>query len=380
MQEDEQDDPDRVPKVEFSAFAKDLADRIKTKGGAIPLAEYMEACIVEYYASRRPFGKEGDFITSPEVSQMFGELIGAWIADIWNQMGKPAKAQIVELGPGRGTLAADIMRILKTWPDCAAAMSIHMVENSRALREEQAAALKGYEPKFYDRFEEVPEGIVFVVANEFLDALPVRQYVRKSKKWHEKMVIFDEEKGEFSWKLREDPTDTTPPKGYPKPIDRDVFEVNDGARNVVESVSRRIAAHGGAALFIDYGAAKPIYGDTMQAYKRHKSVDALRNPGGQDVTANVDFAALVAVAEPIVNTHGPVTQGEFLMRLGIVERAEVLCRATSDPIARGKERLAVRRLTNGTDMGVKFKMLGLSQKNSNVHPAGFDDGNDVSHD
>ena len=371
MQEDDGDDPDFVPKVDFSAFARELADRIKKKGGAISLADYMEACIVEYYASRRPFGKAGDFITSPEVSQMFGELIGAWIADLWMQMGKPEKAMVVELGPGRGTLSADMMRIMKNWPECAAAMSLHMVENSRALREEQAALLKEYNPQFYDRFEDVPPGPVFVVANEFLDALPVRQYVRKNKKWHEKMVTYDEAKGEFVFMLREEPTELTPPKGYPKPIDRDIFEVNDGARGVVEMVAKRIQEHNGAALFIDYGDIKPTYGDTMQAYKRHKRVDCLRNPGGQDVTANVDFSALVAVADPIADVHGPVMQGEFLMRVGIVERAEALCLSTSDPIIRGKERLAVRRLTNGTDMGAKFKMLGLTKKGANLNPAGF---------
>lgn len=372
MQEDEEDDPDFVPKVEFSAFAKELAERIKKSGGAITLAEYMEACIVEYYSSRKPFGKAGDFITSPEVSQMFGELIGAWIADLWMQMGKPEKAMIVELGPGRGTLSADIMRILSTWPDCRAAMSLHLVENSMALREEQREALKDFiEPKFYDRFEDVPPGTVFVIANEFLDALPVRQYVRKNRKWHEKMVIFDEEKGEFTFMLRKDPTDTAPPKGYPRPIERDIFEVNDGARAVVEMVAKRIAEHNGAALFIDYGESKATYGDTMQAYKRHKRVDCLRNPGGQDVTANVDFSALVAVAAPIANVHGPVKQGEFLTRLGIFERTEVLCSANPDPISRGKERLAARRLTNGTDMGAKFKVLGLTKKDGGVTPAGF---------
>jgi SAM-dependent MidA family methyltransferase len=373
MQEDEEDDPDFVPKVEFSAFAKELAERIKKSGGALTLADYMGACIAEYYSTRKPFGKKGDFITSPEVSQMFGELIGAWIADLWTQMGKPEKAMIVEMGPGRGTLSADIMRILSTWPDCRAAMSLHLVENSLALREEQREAVKPYgvEPTFYDRFEDVPPGPLFVIANEFLDALPVRQYVRKNKKWHEKMVIFDEAKGEFTFMLRKDPTDTTPPKGYPKPIERDIFEVNDGARAVVEMVAKRIAEHNGAALFIDYGEGTPTYGDTIQSYKRHKRVDCLRNPGGQDVTANVDFPALVAVAEPFVNVHGPVMQGEFLMRLGIVERAEALCLSTNDPIIRGKERLAVRRLTSGTDMGAKFKILGLSKKDSGVKPEGF---------
>ncbi len=370
MLEDEEDDPDRVPKVEFSAFAKGLAERIR-KNGALTLAEYMQACIAEYYGSREPFGKEGDFITSPEVSQMFGELIGAWIADLWTQMGKPAKAMIAELGPGKGTLSSDIMRILGTWPDCRAAMSLHLVENSLALREEQAALLKDYAPKFYDRVEDLPEGPLFLVANEFLDALPVRQYVRKNKKWYEKMVTFDDKAGEFAWALREQPVDISPPKGYPKPIERDIFEINDGARAVVETVSRRIDKHGGAALFIDYGPDKPTYDDSTQSYKRHKRVDVLRNPGGQDVTANVDFSALVAVAEPIVQVHGPVMQGEFLLRLGIVERAEALCLATKDPHIRGKERLAVRRLTGLTDMGAKFKMLGLTKKGSGLNPAGF---------
>ncbi|MEZ0226102.1 MAG: class I SAM-dependent methyltransferase [Alphaproteobacteria bacterium] len=373
MEEDEED----LPKVEFSAFARALAERIK-KSGAITLAEYMDACIPEYYATRNPFGKEGDFTTSPEVSQMFGELIGAWIADLWLQMGSPPKAQIVELGPGNGTLAADLMRALGNWPECRAAMTLHLVENAGGMRRKQAETLKEHNPAWYDRFEDVPPGVVFVIANEFIDALPVRQYVRQGKKWFEKMVAFNDEKGEFEYVLRKDPVELTPPKGYPKPIDRDVLEINDLGRSVVENVAKRIRDHGGAALFIDYGLIKPNYGDTMQSYKRHKRVDALRNPGGQDVTADVDFSALVAVAEPYTKVHGPVLQGAFLLDIGIEQRAETICQ-TATPTQRGLTRLAVRKLTNATDMGAKFKVLGLTMKSADIKPAGFADGDDVSH-
>lgn len=370
-------DPDSVPKVEYSPFGKALARRILEQG-AITLAEYMEACAVEYYASRQPFGKDGDFTTSPELSPMFGECIGVWLADLWEQMGKPGNVQLVELGPGRGVLSAASLRVLGAVPGCRAAMTLHLVENSRALRGKQAEMLQGQSPVWHDRFEDVPPGPLLLVANEFVTALPIRQYIRKNGKWHEKMVAFDETAGEFNYTMRAEPADLTLPKGYPKPIDRDIFEVNEAANSVVEAISRRIDQHAGAALIIDYGSSTPGYGDTIQSFKRNKRVDILRNPGGQDVTANLNFSQLVDIASPVAQVHGPVTQAEFLMRLGIAGRAEAICSATGDAKTRGETRLALRRLTNTSDMGEKFKVLALTKKDGKLTPKGFTDGPDVS--
>ena len=371
-------DPDVVPKVEYSPFGKALARRI-LEHGPITLAEYMEACAVEYYASRQPFGKDGDFTTAPELSPMFGECIGVWLADLWAQMEKPGNVQLVELGPGRGVLSAAMLRVLGTVPGCREAMTLHLVENSRALRGKQAEMLQGQSPVWHDRFEDVPPGPMLLVANEFVTALPIRQYIRNNGKWHEKMVAFDEPAGAFIYTLRVEPAELTLPRGYPKPIDRDIFEVNEAGNSVAEAIARRIDQHGGAALIIDYGFGAPVYGDTIQSFKRNKRADILRNPGGQDVTANLDFLSLADAASPVAQVHGPITQGEFLMRLGIVQRAEAICSATGDAKTRGEARLALRRLTNASDMGEKFKVLALTNKDGKLTPKGLSDGPDVSH-
>ena len=259
--QDEEEEP--LPKLELTPFAQGLADRIM-RDGPMTLTEYMEKTVTHYYASRKPFGKEGDFVTSPDLSQMFGELIGAWIADLWMQMGRPRKAQLVELGPGSGTLSADILRALKTWPDCAAAFSLHLVENSPSLREQQTKLLKAYKPRHYERLEQVPEkGPSFTVANEFLDALPIVSYERTKGKWHERLVSFNAETGAFYFALSEKAAEPVIPKGYPKPMDRDVLEISPVSHEIIRTVCNRLNAGGGAALFIDYGELDPNFSDTL---------------------------------------------------------------------------------------------------------------------
>jgi SAM-dependent MidA family methyltransferase len=369
--QDEEDEP--LPKLELTPFAQGLADRIMREG-PMTLSEYMEKTVAHYYASRKPFGQEGDFVTSPDLTQMFGELIGAWIADLWMQMGRPHKAQLVELGPGRGTLSADILRAFKTWPDCAAAFSLHLVENSPSLREQQAKLLKAYKPKHYERLEQVPEkGPRFTIANEFLDALPIVSYARVKGKWHERLVSFNAQTGAFYFALAEKPSEPVVPKGYPKPMDRDVLELSPVSHEIIKTVCNSLNTSGGAALFVDYGELDPNFSDTLRSFRRHKMVDSERNAGGQDVTADVDFRSLCQTAAALAEVHGPVTQAAFLERLGINERCEALCAATPSADQRGKTRLALRRLTSSTDMGARFKVMGFTPKGSKLAPGGFSD-------
>ncbi len=370
-------DPDSVPKIEHSPFGQALAERILTQG-PMTVSDYMEACAVEYYASRSPFGKAGDFITSPELNPVFGETIGGWLADIWKQMGSPAEVRLVELGPGRGVLSRDMLRVF--CQSGGSKVSVHLVENSRALRQVQRETLKDYSVTWYDRFEEVARGPMLLVANEFITALPVRQYVRHKGKWHERMVAYDAATGEFSYTLNDAPAEFTMPRGYRAPIDRDILEVNEAGNGVMAEIARGIGQYGGAALIIDYGYSTPEYSDTLQSYKRHKRVDILRNPGGQDVTANLDFTALCDAAAPFAVVHGPVTQGEFLTRLDIAGRVDAACQAEADGKKRGEMRLALRRLTNASDMGEKFKVVALTSGDGKLNPKGFYDGPDIPDD
>lgn len=343
-----------------------LADRIR-KGGPVSVAEYMEVAAQHYYAGRDPFGVKGDFTTAPEISQMFGEMLGAWIIDAWMQMGKPERAMIVELGPGRGTLAADIMRTIAAWPDCAAAMSLHLVENSPLLRQSQAAALKQFNPTWYEKIDEVPEGLAFFVTNEFFDALPIRQFEKKAGRWQERCVGYDVDQDRFFFTLR--PCDCS---DLPPAWEGSVCERSPAAINVMEQIAARIDAQGGAALIIDYGYVKPGFGDTLQTVRRHKFSDVLENPGGDDITAHVDFPALKSAAEKRLRVLGPVEQGSFLTALGIMQRAESL-RAKANDEQRREIDIALHRLVAPGEMGQLFKVMGLLKKDSSIHPAGFDE-------
>lgn len=365
-----QENTKRRPKAE-NALHDSLALRI-TQGGPITVAGYMSTVVEEYYKTQDPFGASGDFTTAPEISQMFGEMIGAWLVDLWMQMGKPESVKLVELGPGRGTLAADIMRTISMWPDFKEAVTLHLVETSLRLRDIQAATLKGYRAGWYDSFGDVPEGITFVIANEFFDALPIHQFKKTEQGWQERCIDYDAEKDSFFFTTR--PTalslKTLMPEEFMNAPTGSFFEISPASLTVVKDVAERIRAHGGAALFIDYGHMKAGLGETLQAVSRHCYVDPLENPGVYDVTAHVDFGTLKTVAEPLVAVAGPVTQGQFLIALGIEERAERICKSATDS-QREEVMAALCRLVARKDMGRLFKVMALVPRQADIVPAGF---------
>ena len=340
--------------------------RIIETDGPISVADYMRLCLGHpqhgYYVTRDPLGARGDFITAPEVSQMFGELVGAWAAAVWRQMGAPRELRLIELGPGRGTLMADALRAAKAMPEFADALSVHLVETSPALREAQQAKLGAV--TWHSQIEDVPEGPCITIANEFVDALPVDQLVKGRDGWHMRMVGVVDDHLAF----------VVSPDALPG---RTEIEAPSGA--ILESrhdrpvalLARRIAGHGGAALVIDYGHAATGFGDTLQAVRGHRYADPLAGPGESDLTTQVDFAALARTARREgAQAHGPIPQGEFLRRLGIAQRATRL-KQTATPQQAADIDAALARLTAGDQMGELFKVLAIADPKLRALP-GFD--------
>lgn len=306
-----------------------LARRIAAliaQDGPIGIDRYMALALGDpdegYYSTRDPFGVAGDFTTAPEISQMFGELLGLWAAAVWQRMGAPPRVMLCELGPGRGTLMRDALRAARALPPFRAAIDLHLVETSPVLRAVQAETLAecGLQPTWHASLQSVPPGPLLVLANEFLDALPVRQFVRRKGGWHERLVGLDAEGGlAFGLSPTPDPVVRT------DAAEGAVLEVPAPAAGVVASLAARLARSGGAGLMLDYGSVQSGFGDTLQAVSRHASVDPLHRPGDCDLTVHVDFSAMAAAARAAGATvSGPVEQGVFLRALGLVERAAVL--------------------------------------------------------
>lgn len=368
-----------APTPELTPFARALSERI-LRDGPITVADFMAEAAGEYYARNAVFGRDGDFTTAPEISQLFGEMVAVWLTDLWLQMGKPDSVQLVELGPGRGTLTADIMRTLRTWPDFRNAVSLHLVETSPGLRETQARALSDCQPTWYDRIEDVPQGMCFIIANEFLDALPIHQFEKIDGQWQERRVDFDVRRQEFIFTHAPAglPVQDIMPPAFMAAPDNSVFEVSPASLSVVEHITSRLKRAGGGALFIDYGHSRTGLGDTLQALEKHQYAPALGNPGGRDITAHVDFATCAAAAEAQAQVHGPVTQAEFLSRLGIMQRAQKLYEGATEQEARDLQ-AALYRLVGSTQMGNLFKVMALTPKDATINPAGFgDDAGDAA--
>ena len=305
-----------------------------------------------FYAGPDPLSH---FTTAPEISQAFGECLGLWAAVTWKQMGSPAPVWLVELGPGRGTLMADASRaIVEMAPDFAAAARIALVETSPGLRERQRAAVPA--AHHFATAEEVPPGPAIILANEFFDALPIRQFIRRGGAWMERWVA----DGGFA----ERPADIT----LPDAVEGSVAEVAEAAHAVVRGLAARIARDGGAALILDYGPAASGFGDTLQAIRRHASADPLAAPGEADLTAHVDFTGLACAAVGTA-VHGPLPMGLFLQRLGLVSRAAMLAR--SSPQNAGLILSGAQRLVAAEGMGSLFKALCLGQQGAPV-PPGFE--------
>ena len=327
-----------------------------------------------YYATRDPFGAGGDFITAPEVSQMFGELIGLWAAVVWQQMGSPGRVHLVELGPGRGTLMADALRATRPVPGFHAALEVHLVEASRTLREIQGRSLAGYAPRWHDDVAHLPDGPVLVIANEFFDALPIAQLVRSGAGWHERRLAFDPESDAPTWTLTPGMSPLAAllnPQVLATARPGDIAEVSPASLSVADVLAKRIVGEGGAALVIDYGHAQSAAGDTLQAVRSHEPVDVLATLGEADVTAHVDFAALAQVVKQAGGkAHGPVTQGAFLSALGIEQRAKALMVKATPEQARDIEAATVR-LIGPDEMGTLFKVAAWTGP-MDAPPPGFE--------
>jgi SAM-dependent MidA family methyltransferase len=333
--------------------------------GPISVERYMSLCLRHYYATRDPLGAAGDFTTAPEISQMFGELIGLWMLEVWNGMGRPA-CRLVELGPGRGTLMADLLRATRLLPDFRAAATVHLVETSPSLRQRQQAALapSGFKIEWHDGIEDVPEGPILLVANEFFDALPMRQFLATERGWCERLVGLDGERLTFG--LCPEPE---PALGKPLRLG-DVIEWPAASVDIMGTLAGRLARDGGASLILDYGYWGPAFGDTLQALKSHQPVDPLEEPGEADLTTHVDFHRLAQAAAAQGNqVHGIVTQGDFLQALGIEARAKAL-KARATPTQAADIDQALARLTErgATGMGELFKVLAVTHEGIQAVP------------
>ncbi len=356
----------------MSALAAILRQRIEQEG-PIPVAEYMAAALGHpehgYYMHREPIGAAGDFVTAPEVSQMFGEIIGLWCLSVWEQMHHADPFAFVELGPGRGTLVADVLHAVRIRPAFSAAARLRLVETSPVLGEHQRRALSGRGGSWHKTFAEAASAggdmPLIVIANEFFDALPVHQLERTRTGWRERLVGLDAKSGRFRFGLASEVTplaDLVPPPLQHAPVGS-IFEVSPERSRLAGEIAARIARSGGAALIIDYGHGASATGDTLQAVRRHRYADVLVDPGEADITAHVDFEALAqAAAQTGAKVHGPVPQGPFLRHLGIEARAAALLRDASPAQARDVP-AALRRLIAPDEMGTLFKALAVT------HPA-----------
>lgn len=315
-----------------------------------------------YYMTRDPFGAAGDFVTAPEVSQMFGELIGLWAAEVWRMMGAPSRLQLVELGPGRGTLMADALRAAAAMPGFREAIELTFVEMSPVLREAQARTMArlGVAPRWAATIEGIAEGPAIIVANEFFDALPARHYVRAGGAWRERLVGLGADAA-LAFGLASEPEQNfraPAPEGA-------IFETSPIGLRAMSAVAARIAAQGGAALIIDYGYLETRFGETLQALRAHRPVNPLTMLGEADLTVHVDFAALGRAARAAgAAVHGPVTQAQLLRDLGIGARAERLARNADDARVAALGTALHRLAGSGSDsMGELFKAMAVT------HPA-----------
>ena len=343
-----------------------LLDRLKAQivqDGPIGVPEFFTRCLHDprdgYYAMRPDLGAGGDFITAPLVSQMFGELIGLWVLETWTRMGRPAPFRLVEMGPGDGTLMSDLLRAGRLDPAFLAAAQVWLVEVSGPLRAKQAERL-GEGPRWVGRLDEVPAGApMILVANELLDCLPARQFVRTKDGWAERVIGLGED-GQLAFGLRGlGKSPDAAPLHLPEAGEGSVWESSPAQAALASDIAHRLLTDGGAALLIDYGRDVPEAGDTLQAVRNHQKVDPLTTAGLADLTVWADFPSVVAAARETGAKAGPIlTQGEFLLALGIEARAQALANARpdrADQIARQLDRLIGK-----AQMGALFKVACLT--------------------
>ena len=356
--------------------------------GPISVERYMALCLGHrlhgYYMTRDPIGAGGDFITAPEISQMFGELIGLWAATVWRMMGSPKTLHLIELGPGRGTLMADALRAATAMPAFIDALHVHLVETSPVLARAQRRVLSsvtrkvepaadprqplwerarqsGWQPLWHESIETLPDGPAVIIANEFLDALPIRQFQRRPKGWHERLVGIDKADRHLIFGLSGEPVEASLLPAEAR--DGSIFEVSPQGLDIVSRLAGRVTRQGGAALFIDYGHVMPGFGNTLQAMRRHGYDDPLQEPGEADLTAHVDFSAMAAAARQAgAEVSGPFKQRDFLLQLGLKERKNALMAGALPEQAVKIEQDYARLIDPATrGMGSLFKAIVFSQ-------------------
>lgn len=358
-------------------LSQKLSQRI-AKQGPISLADFMGSALGDpefgYYMTRDPFGARGDFITAPEISQVFGELIGLWCAAFWLQTSSPANINLVELGPGRGTLMADALRAAKSVPGFSQALRVHLVEMSPRLRDIQSTTLEssGHKIHWHEEINDVPSGVTIFIANEFFDALPIRQFMQTYAGWCERLVgLKSTDQFEFTISDNVTPFDETGihPQLASAPIDS-LAESCQPANAIISTIASQIQSSGGAALIIDYGYLEPAIGETLQAVSDHSFSDVLQNPGEQDLTAHVDFSSLAQAAQSAgAKTFAPLTQEQFLTAMGLEFRLARLTNATT-PARTYDIKTAARRLTDPDQMGTLFKVMAITAQDC-APPAPF---------
>ena len=360
------------------ALDQKIARRIRAEG-PLSVAAYMAMALHDpedgYYARRDSIGEQGDFITAPEISQVFGELIGAWCAVVWDQLGRPDPVVLAELGPGRGVLIADLLRATAAVPGFRRALRLYLLETSAPLRAEQERRLAKFDPIWVSSLDDLPERPMLVVANEFLDALPIRQFVRRGAGWSERMVTLDHEDrlafvvGPPSAIARV----LIPPVLRDSALQGDVVEISPAGLAVAAGVGARLVRQAGAALFVDYGYFPSSPGATLRALRSHRGVCVLAAPGTADLSAHVDFASFTHAARVGgAETHGPVPQARLLAALGARERTAAL-RARATPKQRQALDSGLERLLDPDGMGSLFKAVALVSPGLPT-PPGFEAG------
>ncbi len=360
-----------------SLLFKHLKSRIQTEG-PLGLDSYMAEALGHpehgYYRKVDPFGRAGDFVTAPEISQMFGELLGLWSVVCWRQLGAPTSLNLIELGPGRGTLMADGMRAVRNLVTFFDSLHVHLVETSPLLRKRQQATLAAVDRPvhWHDQIAQVPDGPFVLLANEFLDALPIRQFASSDGGWRERLIDLTTAGDALKWtssaSFATDELTVLP--ALESASENQIYEVCPAAHVIIGEISRMIMTQKGVALFIDYGYAAQTGGDTFQAVKDHQYADPLVHPGDADLTAHVDFEAIARLADHAgVRVSGPVTQSKFLRNLGIGPRADSLKESASTAQKRDIES-ALERLTGDDAMGGLFKVIAFSHPDV-TEPVGF---------
>jgi len=361
-------------------MATPLADKIKSliaANGPISVTDYFALCLADpehgYYRTRNPFGRDGDFVTAPEVSQLFGEMLGVFMINTWQRHGEPRDVRLVEIGPGRGTMMADMLRVIaRAAPNLYETATVHLVETSALLKLTQMETLSSHGDKvsWHESFDGVPDGFTLLAANELFDAIPIRQFVKTPNGFHERMVGLDEN-DELCFTLGVATLDPAMlPQGISPPADGEIFEVAPARQSVMLTICERLIAHHGTALIIDYGHMVTNFGDTLQAVRAHEYDPPLAHPGHADLTSHVDFENLARTSLAAgVHLNGCMHQGDFLVGLGIEQRAASLGR-DKDEKTQAEIVEAVHRLAGAGNgyMGELFKVMAVSMPAIQLQP------------